>query len=973
MVSSPFVFISYSRQDYEFVRRLIADLQAEGIQVWIDQQGLQVGTPSWERAIRDAIRATDAVVLIASPDSGQSRYVRGELHIAEMYKRPVYPVWAAGEMWAECVPLGLIEMQHTDARGNKYAKSLLDLLTALRTVQSADEKQSSESASVDPDFIPRNPYKGLRAFTGSDTGDFFGRDGLVKELVEAVGAVSKPTAPRFLAIVGPSGSGKSSVVMAGLLPKLQSGALPGSKDWVYLDPVLPGAQPLESLAVILADALNMANSDVLKDLDANARGLHLLARRLTKGRNEARAVLLVDQFEELFTQTMDADKRDHFIDLLVTSATEPGGQLLVILTLRADFYDRPMNYAPLGKLLEKHTKSVLPMSIEDLRDVIEKPAALPDVKLEFEPGLVGDLLFEVRGQTGALPLLQFTLDQLAERRQGHTLTNAAYQDIGGVKGALAKHAEAVYQALPSDQHRELARSLFLRLIEPGATEQDTTRRRAAQSELVTPDPGQTELLREVSTAFVDARLLTTNVIAGLAVIEVSHEALIREWDQLAKWLNTAREDVHLQHDISRDTTEWINKDKNDSYLYTGTRLSEAIEWTQRMPPSHQEMEFINASIEAEKLTSTNRESQRILLQTLLDNTPDFIYVKDVNSHYILANKADLQLKGQQQVDEVIGKTDFDFFPIETASSYFSDEQEIIKSGRSLIAREELVIDQRSGIPKWFSTTKIPWIVDGRVTGIIGVGRDISESKQVEDHLRTSLEKEKELNELKSRFVSTVSHGYKTPLTVIMTSTEMLLQYSNRLTEERKLEHLTRIKNQVQYLVNLIEDILSISRINDDGLRFNPANLSVNSFFNQVIEDIQKSIASSHQIVFRTNGPCADFPLDERLMRHITNNLISNAVKYSPLGSTIRIEVICEVDKLMFSVRDNGIGIPTEDQAHIFDAFHRANNVGHIAGTGLGLSIAKASVEAHGGTITFESKPNEGTTFAVTIPKQSLSR
>lgn len=616
-MSSPSVFISYSRQDYPFVQRFIADLQAEGIQVWIDQQGLQVGTPSWERAIRDAIRATDAVVLIASPDSGQSRYVRGEIRLAGMYKRAIYPIWAAGEMWEDCVPLDLIETQHTDARTDKYQKALLDLLKALRAVQSAHtSNQLLQTAPLDPDFVPRNPYKGLRAFTGNDTGDFFGRDGLIKELVKAVNATPKLGAARFLAIVGPSGSGKSSVVMAGLLPKLQNGALPASKEWVYLDPVLPGAQPLESLTVSLADTLHMANSDVMKDLDDSARGLHLLARRLTKGRHDTRVVLLVDQFEELFTQTMDADKREHFIDLLVTAATEPGGQLFVILTLRADFYDRPMNYAELGKLLEKHTKSVLPMSIEDLRDVIEKPATLPDVRLEFEVGLVGDLLFEVRGQTGALPLLQFTLDQLVEQRQGRKLTNAVYQDMGGVKGALAKHAEAVYQSLPSDQHRELARSLFLRLIEPGATEQDTTRRRAAQSELVTPDAGQTALLREISAAFVNARLLTTNVIAGLAMIEVSHEALIREWGRLTGWLNTAREDVKLQQIISRDTDEWIQwgKQPEDTYGRAKLKLEAAKAWLTRNVPSIEELAFIDAGITLAEEAKEEQESLKILNQ-----------------------------------------------------------------------------------------------------------------------------------------------------------------------------------------------------------------------------------------------------------------------------------------------------------------------------------------------------------------------
>src|SRR5947207_14328464 len=173
------------------------------------------------------------------------------------------------------------------------------------------------------------------------------------------------------------------------------------------------------------------------------------------------------------------------------------------------------------------------MEMDELRAAIKGPATLPDVKLTFEGNLVGDLLYEVRGQVGALPLLQFTLDQLFERRKDHILTQPAYKEIGGVKGALAKHAEETYLALPSEKHRELARTLFLRLIDPGMTEQDTTRRRAALAELALPDPKQTALLRSVADIFIAARLLTTNEIGGSATIEVSHEAVSREWKRLA--------------------------------------------------------------------------------------------------------------------------------------------------------------------------------------------------------------------------------------------------------------------------------------------------------------------------------------------------------------------------------------------------------------------------------------------------------
>jgi signal transduction histidine kinase len=612
MMSSSHVFISYSTEDKKFVKKLADDLNSAGITVWIDTQGLKPGTPDWEKAIRDAIRSADVVLLIASPASRESRYVRDELLIAEMYEREVIALWAKGAQWADCVRMGLIGTQYIDGRGRKYTSALLETVASLNSLITAGVP-SVPIISPESDFEPRNPYKGLRAFTGKDRGDFFGRDKLITELIEAL--KENTDTNRFLAIVGASGSGKSSVVMAGLLPRLQENALPGSRNWVYLDPVLPGAQPLESLAVILADALKISTSDVLKDLDTSSRGLHLLSRRLTKER-DSRLVLLVDQFEELFTQTTDADERSHFIELLVTAATVPAGQTIVLITLRADFYDRPMNYPELGKLLEKRAKSVLPMDIDDLREVIEKPATLPDVQLEFESGLVSDLLFEVYGQPGALPLLQFTLDQLVEKRQGRLLALFAYKELGGVKGALARHAESTYQQLPSHQHRELTRALFLRLIEPGTTEQDTTRRRAYKNEIVTANPKETEIFNQLVKIFVSARLLTINLFSETPTIEVSHEALIREWGLLGDWLRTARDDVRLQQIISRDTQEWIRHGQRSDDLYRGAKLSEAKDWSRRNTPSSEELHFIQAAVSEQEIEEQREQLRERKLDDL---------------------------------------------------------------------------------------------------------------------------------------------------------------------------------------------------------------------------------------------------------------------------------------------------------------------------------------------------------------------
>ena len=459
---------------------------------------------------------------------------------------------------------------------------------------------------------PRNPYKGLRPFTQDDTRDFFGREQVVDKLVDTIAQLvaEQPaaTSKRLLTILGPSGSGKSSLVMAGLLPRLQQGALPSSEAWTYLEPMVPGKHPLEALILSLAPCFpDRSFTSLREDLqDREARGLHQLAAHLLttrKGKSPgAKVLLLVDQFEELFTQTESEDERERFMQLLLVACSEPNGALLGLLTLRADFYDRPMGYPVLYQMIEAHQVALLSMDTKDLRRVIEQPAALPDVQLTFEGDLVENVLSEVRGQAGALPLLQFTLHQLFQQRSGRQLTISAYRDLGGVKGALTRQAEKTYTELPSEEHRKLARALFVRLIDPGASEQDTTRRRAVLSEFTLDNPTQTRLMRETIDAFIAARLLTTNEVSDpdlahskLATIEVSHEALIREWRRLTEWMREARQDIPLQQTISKDVAEWERRGKPADRLYRGSQLKEARIWAIRSLPSRNEMAFLHAS------------------------------------------------------------------------------------------------------------------------------------------------------------------------------------------------------------------------------------------------------------------------------------------------------------------------------------------------------------------------------------------
>ncbi len=603
---------AYTDAEHKVVTQFKADLQDHGITLLSSRAVRRRGEENPRKALKEAIYAVQMVLVIASPKARSSRHVQEALQLARMYRRPICAIWVEGTSFQNCLPGDVEDLFATiDARQEHDLPLLRQVVDALERVQHVSSPSSPETAlpvmapviqaetSDEPPTFPqpRNPYKGLHAFQQEDACDFFGRERLIDELLMALAAGRQNEhEARLLAIIGPSGSGKSSVVMAGLLPRLRAGALPGSEEWLYLDPIMPGSHPLESLALAFAKYFPEKSLKTLDDdlEDDSTRSLHLLASALPR-REGKRVLLYVDLFEELFTQTLAEEEGQHFIDLLIQAITEPGGPLLVLLTMRADFYDRPARSPALFRLIEQHQHFLLPMDIKDLRAVIERPAALPDVCLTFEGDLVGDLLFETQGQAGMLPLLQFTLDQLFEQRQGNQLTLQAYHELGGIKGALSRHAESTYAQLPSEEHRRLARTLFLRLIDPGVTEQETTRHRAPLAEFTLDDSSKGRLLRETLEAFIDARLLTTNTLVGIPTVEVSHEALIREWGRLADWLHEAYEDIRLQQAISKDVATWEQSNKRRDRLYQGSQLKEAQAWARRNLPSSKETAFLRAS------------------------------------------------------------------------------------------------------------------------------------------------------------------------------------------------------------------------------------------------------------------------------------------------------------------------------------------------------------------------------------------
>ena len=257
--------------------------------------------------------------------------------------------------------------------------------------------------------------------------------------------------------------------------------------------------------------------------------------------------------------------------------------------------------------------------------------------------------------------------------------------------------------------------------------------------------------------------------------------------------------------------------------------------------------------------------------------------------------------------------------------------------------------------------------------------ELSERKRVEEALRQSeeetrkaLEKEQELSELKSHFVTMTSHEFRTPLSTILYSAELIQRYSHKLSEEEKLQELYQIQATVKRMTQLLDDVLLIGKAEAGKLEFNPKPLDIVQFCGSLVKEMQLSTPyppdkSNHTITFCTQGQCTNACMDEKLLRHILSNLLSNALKYSPQGGAIRFDLICQQGEAIFHVQDEGIGIPIADQAQLFNVFHRASNVNTILGTGLGLAIVKKSIDLHGGRVTFTSEVGVGTTFKVTIP------
>ena len=615
------VFLSYSRTDAPVARRLVQVLRSRGLKVFFDRDYLTPGQ-AWPALLEKHLRACRAVAICLGPE-GLGPWQQREQHVAldrqvQESDFPVIPLLLPG---AKDLPLGFLRLSTwVDLKAGVEDCPALDIL-----------ERAIRGRAPSPDDVglpdPRAsicPYRGLEPFREEDKSFFVGREDFTRTLLEKIS--QRP----LVGVVGASGSGKSSVVLAGLVPALRQRA--DGRVW-EIGTMRPGPHPLRQLAAVFLSPENALDEyDRIALLKKRAEQLasgevtlaDVVATALGRQHGTDRLLLIVDQWEELYTQAKDlqiengqdahaevnrgqtkdgeiSSERDDFVRVLLEGMRgEP--RLSVVLTLRGDFYGRALQDRALSDQLQDAIVNISPMGRSELRRAIVEPAE--SVALSFEDGLVDEILSDVGSEPGNLPLLEFLLKELWDRHSpDRRLTFNSYTATGRVKHAIATRAEGELKKLSPEQ-QVAARRFLIRLVSPGEGQEDTRARAAI--------PRGNEMVREVIDRFVRARLLTTgrDPVGGHEIVEVGHEALIREWDTLKEWVNSDREFLRTVERVKASMRAWHEETANkcERLLPPGRPLEEARELLEREDAEIGDLrEFIETSIVKE---TTRQDEER---------------------------------------------------------------------------------------------------------------------------------------------------------------------------------------------------------------------------------------------------------------------------------------------------------------------------------------------------------------------------
>ena len=538
-------------------------------------------------------------------------------------------------------------------------------------------KSKQESVIIDETC----PYQGLKAFNKSNAQFFFGRIQLIQTLKE------KLEQSNFIPLIGASGSGKSSVVRAGLIPILEE------YGWQILEPILPGNEPLVKLKQTFTKLFQQTEQEQeVSSLIEQSLDLQLVIEHLP---GKERFLLVVDQFEEVFTLCTNEAERRLFIDLLTDVAKIPTSRLAIVITMRADFLEPCLDYPLLNQLIEKYIILIPPLVGANLQQAIEEPARLQGY--ELERGLLGEILQDVGREKGYLPLLQFSLTQLWEVRdqQTHKLTVIQYKKLGGVIGALNSHAEQIYQSL-TEQQQDWVKRIFLRLVQTRVDGKDTRQRQPRSKVLliIGDNLANQQSLGDVLDRLIVGRLLVTGQdIAGEAWIDLAHEALITGWERFNNWLEEDRELRQLIDRIEGELNYWLQNRLDENLMLGGWLVRMQKRWSELknyLPPEAEE--FYRRSNEFEKEQLDRKKRREAQLQEIEAKFQD----KAANFLELAGAKIKREDERTLNIETIIGRlTVFEPLPVLLAIDVPTDQEVTVLVNCSKNLREHS--SRRAGI------------------------------------------------------------------------------------------------------------------------------------------------------------------------------------------------------------------------------------------------------------------------------------
>ena len=468
-----------------------------------------------------------------------------------------------------------------------------------------------------------------------------------------------------------------------------------------------------------------------------------------------------------------------------------------------------------------------------------------------------------------------------------------------------------------------------------------------------------------------------NLEAGLHPLNPEREVHLRRSDGSSIWLSLSQT---LNTTEAEPVIEGLIENITDRKLAQEVLKQARDELEIRIAERTQELRQTNEQLlkemrQREQAQQDVRDREERYRQ-MVELSPDAMFIQ-CDGKFLFVNSATVKLFGAKSQDELINRPVLDTVHPDYQEIVSERIRQLREQGKPIERREEKFL-RLDGTVIDVEVAAAPFTYQEKPAAQVVV-RDISDAvaaatqrKRAEKELRQALEKEQELSHFKSRFITTISHEYRTPLTIIQSSAQLLERYEHQWSREKKLIHFQRIVASTRHLTNLVNDVLFIGQAELKRLEFNPAPLNLEQFCLELVEELRSGIGNQTTLISKVPGNCTETYLDEKLVRQILTNLLSNAIKYSLDGGTVRLDLECREGVAIVRIQDSGIGIPQEDLSQLFESFYRAGNVGTVPGTGLGLAIVKKCVDLHGGQITVESDVGLGTTFTVTLPFSSPS-